>query len=383
VELSKSRFLLEDIEPKDVALITHRLGRDYPYTYSVRQWEPIRVARNEPIDYLEALIYNHPRFSFKGNLPNGKESIDLGVAEWEFNIAPLGREFGPLRRALATPWHDPTHVLRIRPTAGGVQPDEIEQAVFIFREFLSFAWGRDIGIALAHGYNGADLAFAHWGTTKLSPIVKPVAQQANWFEPSHAEVFPDVLSGFWRAHTDPDWKDTVEWAVYWYLSASAVSQNSETSLLASQAGLESLGMKLIQNTDSLSTIKAVKNKYPSARNRIRRTLDILGIPLDVPNDLARLMAQAVTREWEDGPQALADTRNSLAHPKKGKEARIAFEAAQLGLWYLELALLGLFDYRGPYCNRTILNGLRGATEPVPWEMARRSMDSVPPVPEGK
>lgn len=365
VELVNSRFQIHDIKAENVTATTGKRGSNYPYQYRISQSDPIRIDRDESIDYVEALIYNLSRFSFGGNQSKGKKCMDLTLPEWKFEIAPLGPEFDSVRKALTTPWHRPTHLLSIRPAAGEARPEKVEQAIFMFREFLSFTWGRDIGIALAHGYNGSDLVFAHWGITKLSPRVLPVAKPANWFQPSHAEVLPSVLSGFWRRHVDPNWKDAVEWAVYWYLSANAVPQNSETSLLASQAGLESLCMTLIQREENLSTNKAVKGKYPDAHDRIRRALEILCVPTGVPRDLTELAALAKAESW-DGPQALTKTRNSLVHPEKGYEAGLAFEASQLSLWYLELVLLKVFDFKERYSNRTVLSGWLGQTEPVPW-----------------
>ena len=42
------------------------------------------------------------------------------------------------------------------------------------------------------------------------------------------------------------------------------------------------------------------------------------------------------------------------------------EAKQLGLWYIELLLLRMFEYEGEYVSRLRGARLPGATEPVPW-----------------
>lgn len=42
------------------------------------------------------------------------------------------------------------------------------------------------------------------------------------------------------------------------------------------------------------------------------------------------------------------------------------EAWQLATWYLELTILRLIDYRGPYASRLVLGKRENETEPVPW-----------------
>jgi hypothetical protein len=91
-----------------------------------------------------------------------------------------------------------------------------------------------------------------------------------------------------------------------------------------------------------------------------------------------LDAVATALSWSDGPEILVGLRNALVHPTVEKRRRLEvalegvfdwayFEASALSLWYLELLLLSLFDYRGEYSNRLVLSGFRGQeVERVPW-----------------
>jgi len=97
----------------------------------------------------------------------------------------------------------------------------------------------------------------------------------------------------------------------------------------------------------------------------------IGIPLCVPPELTNLVQLASDRGWLDGPRVLTEIRNGIVHPKKRQKILEAppstrNEAWDLGLWYLELALLGIFNYHGHYANRISRNRCRGDTEPVPW-----------------
>jgi hypothetical protein len=201
------------------------------------------------------------------------------------------------------------------------------------------------------------------GITHVDARTHPVARQPHWFPPSHAEILGEILPGFWSRMTDPEWKAYVDWALYWWLSANHPAQVSETSILASQAGLESVAPVLLQHYGGLSK-KDLKNVKPAAE-KIRRMLAILRVPQTVPGQLDELRAFASARGL-NGPQALTEIRNALVHPAKGEKTGLAFEASQLGMWYLELVLLFLFGYQGKIFNRTVFGGWWFEQELVPW-----------------
>jgi hypothetical protein len=63
-------------------------------------------------------------------------------------------------------------------------------------------------------------------------------------------------------------------------------------------------------------------------------------------------------------------RNSLIHPRGRQRltatpVRARIELQELVLWYVELTLLRLIDYRGGYANR-LGSKTTGVVEPVPW-----------------
>ncbi|WP_041233024.1 hypothetical protein [Cylindrospermum stagnale] len=76
----------------------------------------------------------------------------------------------------------------------------------------------------------------------------------------------------------------------------------------------------------------------------------------------------------DGVQALTEIRNAIVHSNPKKRQKVlnrAFEeqreAYELGLWYLELILLNLFEYKGEYWNRIAKKQrYEDYIENVPW-----------------
>ena len=106
-----------------------------------------------------------------------------------------------------------------------------------------------------------------------------------------------------------------------------------------------------------------------AAQRIRGMLSRMNIPATIGGQLDQLREIAAQFDW-DGPEAVTEIRNSLAHPARRKGNGAAFEASQLAMWYLEMALLYLFEFKGKCENRTIFEKPLDAQESVPWAAMR-------------
>ena len=107
-----------------------------------------------------------------------------------------------------------------------------------------------------------------------------------------------------------------------------------------------------------------------ASDRIKLVLSQAGIPLTVPQNLKKL-ASISKRHNFDGPSVFTNVRNRIVHPgRKKRKIDVAdvslFECWNLGLWYLELLLLSIFEYNGDYANRLKQGRWVGQTEKLPW-----------------
>ena len=293
------------------------------------------------------------------------------IDRYKFTVGPIPRYYANVLSAMSTPWVHPTNLLTITIDGDGDVCGDVETLLFDIREFLSFAWGRYIGIALARGADEqGDVAFAHWGMIPPDPIV-PSFRQPHWFLPGNAEVLQDILPGYMRRRRDPLLKGPLEWALYWWLAANHSGQRSETAILASMAGLETIASALKQQGavtpipwPSAAGSGRGRNGSPAARD-LRAVLSMMRMPTNIVGQLGELRAVAARPGW-DGPEAVTEIRNALAHPaRKGQEAT-AFQASQLVMWYLEMALLYLFDFKGECANRTVFDKLYQAREKVPW-----------------
>ena len=102
---------------------------------------------------------------------------------------------------------------------------------------------------------------------------------------------------------------------------------------------------------------------------IKNALTPAGVPTSIPTSCQELIACSSRESFTHGPHATVGIRNSLVHAEErlGEISLDEYhEAKQLGLWYIELMLLRMFDYHGPYVNRLGADQSTGNTKPVPW-----------------
>lgn len=113
-----------------------------------------------------------------------------------------------------------------------------------------------------------------------------------------------------------------------------------------------------------------RNAFRKARaaDNLRQMFMELGIPVAIPagcTTLNRLNDDpAVPLDWDDLPHALTSVRNSLVHPEPSNREHFAaayYDAWRVGLWSLEMSILGVWGYRGTHCSR-----IDGRVMPVPW-----------------
>jgi hypothetical protein len=129
-----------------------------------------------------------------------------------------------------------------------------------------------------------------------------------------------------------------------------------------QAALELLSWLVA--VEDPKTSKFTEKQFDNNREfpadvRIRHLLAILSIPSAVPGgDLRKLAAELRQLGNSDGVGAVVALRNAVLHPRRTRRKALArsgvparVEALTLGLWFLEIALLRLFGYRGDYCSR--------------------------------
>lgn len=265
--------------------------------------------------------------------------------------------------------------------------EEVNNLLNVFQHFLCFSSGSYVPLTLQVGYDaGGNKVWEYWNASRGTSW----QTVSSWFpvceSQESAKVFPGFLD-WWET-----WDDSEKVALNWYLQANTTSLVEEQIILV-QVALELLAwVILVEREKTLS--ETGFDKLP-ASDKIRLLLSQVRIPKDIPptlpleqdedtfarkffprkislDHLVQLVKQNKQNQWQDGPHALTEMRNGIIHPKKQKRTKIhqatlnaKLEVAELGLWYLELVLLAIFNYQGIYRNR-LARTTDSFRNPVPW-----------------
>lgn len=268
-----------------------------------------------------------------------------------------------------------THVGEIRRKNGNSFSIEMAESLTeMLHFFFSFSAGAWTPLVFPVGLNESDeKVWEEWGFGKNHMFG---TRRLSWLDQHTGEALADVFPGFYEKWTDPAWKKTLNDVIYWYVNANNQTQGTDTGIILAQAALELLAWTDLTQVRQLMSESHFEGNH--AQENFRALLQEVGIPQTVPSRLKDLCQLANTLRTQypdpgqtiDGPKIFSELRNNLVHPKdkrveKHKRGRVMYEGATLGLWYIELLLLCLFDYDGEYANRCERNRHVGQTEPVP------------------
>jgi len=238
--------------------------------------------------------------------------------------------------------------------------------------FLSFCRGAWVAPMLAVGFDDQDaVVWREWRNWKISAWKDSHCWLNDFSENWLREVFP----GFLRRWTDDTWKEPIRHAIHWYIESNMCAGGIEGSIILEQAAFELLAWTLLAADLKILSEEALDPRRLPAADKLRLLLANNGIPLAIPASLADLQTAASTEQtWVDGPKAITELRNGLIHPSPQRRRKVFSHAAGarhdawcLGLWYLELSLLRIFEYHGLYANRLMRDGFHGQQMmPVPW-----------------
>ena len=258
-----------------------------------------------------------------------------------------------------------THVGKLEKLEGQTfSGKEAREFLKIFADFLSFARGFHISVILLIGYDvQGQKIWEYWQEQKGDSW-----RRINSWCPKHdGNQLAKVFSGFltwWH-----NWEESERLALYWYLEAN-YNPLAEQNILIAQIALDLIAwVLLVEKNKSFS-----KTKFNDLKtvDRLRKLFSQLSIPLNIPepgtllNDLKQFASQ---KQWTDSSQTLNKVRNAIVHPEPQKRNLIysstsmtKIGTAYLGLWYLELTLLAMFNYHENYSNRLDNGNLTF----VPW-----------------
>lgn len=233
--------------------------------------------------------------------------------------------------------------------------------------YLSFTSGRWVGVILPVGIDTEGKPVANSWT---NPRVDPFTHRLAWTDTLYPQTYEDPFSRFNELWQDGYWREVLQIATHWYLSANSLTGGIEGAIIQTQTSLELLSsVVLVEIGQHLGRKR--HEKLPAAE-RIRLLMHWAGIPSEIPLQCVELNKCASASKWLDSADGMTAVRNSITHPtKKNREkyashpASLRFELWKLGLLILELCLLKILEYQGVYKNR-ITCTWHGSVERVPW-----------------
>jgi len=232
--------------------------------------------------------------------------------------------------------------------------------------FLSFVMGRWCEPACAVGFDAAgDCVWQYWASPR-----EPWAASVSWFDRMHGEQMSALFPQFAEKWSVTNWREALHEVIHWYVSANCFTRAIDAGIILTQAGVERLSYEYVVNEKQLLSAKGHKDLRASDKWRLLASS--LGMPLHIPPETPELqrMAAVAQPNWVDAPHALTQMRNSLVHTEaslRGSSADVYREAWNLGLWYLELSILGVCGYIGTYGSRLMSPRWEGQVQRVPWE----------------
>ena len=247
------------------------------------------------------------------------------------------------------------------------QVHDLEEAIFNFFSFVRGNWTPILPIGIG---KQNEVVWEQWGFGHISPW-QDLEHWETWFDVWNGKDLIELLNNFLKYWAIPEWKETIRFAIYWYIHANTQLVGADGSIILMQTALERISWSY--HVNDKQCINANKFKKFKASKKIGLLLSKAKISLKIPNELINLQDLSKTNNnISDGPSAFTNIRNSLVHPSKKKSTKtnkiFAYqrESYSLGIMYLELLLLYILNYKGKYYNRIKKANDENQNELVPW-----------------
>ena len=269
-----------------------------------------------------------------------------------------------------------THAIDLRRDDGGTfSAADADPVLTALRTALAIGLGRRTGVALPVGWDADGQVWTRWSVSRVDPY----RDRRTWLDASVSSVQLAELIGHVLTHwADPLRRDTLARGAEYLVQA--LESDAEAGIANAVSGLTLLGDALLCQELRVHTRRVWKDTSDQAAAgggntqwQIRQLLTHFRIDTSVPAmfvNLAAAQQQINNAEGSqrDGLGTVIKMRNASIHPAAGAASRPRtawFEARELMVHYLELALLAYVGYTGKIKPRTAPRPA-GSPEDVPW-----------------
>lgn len=249
---------------------------------------------------------------------------------------------------------------------GPVKIEDTKDVFHCLNTFITFLNGRRTAAIFSQGIYEHDVMWTDYSRKNIDPY-KDIQSWTPKFTTEGFDVLWKKFSELWKDTNDKHFLTTV---IHWYIEANNNRGFTDGSIVMAQSALELLynwwiieGKKMIVGKDS---------ERLNAANKIRLLLSQLNITHFAPEEFTDLKEFIENEnEIKDAPDAIVQIRNAVVHSQEQKRRKLRnisietkYEALQLSIWYIEMALLRILNYKFKYINRCSDSNHE---EHVPWK----------------
>ena len=236
-------------------------------------------------------------------------------------------------------------------------PEEALDLLNGFRFFLSFSAGIWVTPMFPIGFDSNNKrVWEQWN----SPVISAYIGVSSWFPKQKTQSLSEAFVGFMNLWQDQDWQQPLKLAIHWYVESNLQAGAIDGSIILTHSALELLYQHKIGTYNSDASAKLV-NLFTMSKLPTNYA--------DIHSDFISELLRFAEDKKISMPKAITEIRNRLTHLKK-KEAihpvNIRRDTWRLSLWYLELIILHLINYRGVYKNRLRVTDESDYDE-LPWK----------------
>lgn len=236
---------------------------------------------------------------------------------------------------------------------GGFTLEKTKKIIDCLNTFLCFLNGSRISVVF---YNGIFKGKNVW-CDYSNYVIDSYKNNRSWTLMHSVEGYNELFNNFRRIWSNKEDRDFLTSVIHWYIEVNNNSGFVEGSIIMAQSALELIYNWLLIEKGGLLVGRDSENI--SASNKIRLLLSHLKIENKVPNSFNNLGTYVIRNpEIYDGPEAISQIRNAIVHSQFEKRKKITalppktkYEALQLCIWYIEMSLLFILEYKGKYTNR--------------------------------
>ena len=373
------RLLVDDLIQNESTAIRFKTGIEVqvmPYGTSLVPVDGsvIGLDTGEPLHSVHFGLINFPDFMKQGSVESyifddGRKGYRVGKAiqlsgpPWLVEIRAVDN-IGKVQSSLSQQrGFGLTHRGSVRRSDGkSFSKESVQSVIEALTLFCSFARGVYCGLTLLSGTNQAgEPVWEQWGVSN----VETWKGYRSWFDVQNGQILEDLFPGFWAKYQGFQRDERTRIALEWYLESNA-QKALHSSIVLSQAALERLSF--LQVGERLTARQMGRKDRETEGEWIARALVQAGVDCQIPPSCPALEQLRRANGFEHGPHTIVEIRNDLIHQDMSHgilSVDVYRQAKGLGLWYVEMLLLKLFDYDGIYANR-LTQQWRGQVDSVPW-----------------